>query len=208
LSAIAAEAMQKATAVRDANAPALLSHTEVEAVGVGASFDNPGEAAIVLFVAKGQPRTGIPASVEGIRTRIVEGEFFAERGVLSTEQSAALERATATAQIVYPISEAEFARAKAVHQARVDEWMSKAGVQGVGIGSSVDSPGEAALVLFVIRGVARETIPPVIDGLRTRVRESSRFRAGLDDSNPRGSCSARAASAKTRKSAAAHAKLK
>jgi hypothetical protein len=200
LSAIAKEAMQKATAVRDANASALMAYPEVEAVGVGASFDNPGEAAIVLFVAKGQPRTGIPASVAGIRTRIVEGELFAERGVLSTEQSAAPEQATATPPNVYPISEAEFARAKAVHQAHVDEWMSKTSVQGVGIGSSVDSPGEAALVLFLIRGVAHEAIPPVIDGLRTRIRESSRFVSGLDDGNSRASCSAGVASAKTPKS--------
>jgi hypothetical protein len=208
LSTSAKEAMQKATAVRDANASALMAHPEVAAVGVGASFDNPGDAAIVLFVVKGQPRTGIPASLEGIRTRIVEGELFAEHGVLSREQSAALEQATASAQTVYPISEAEFARAKAVHQAHVGEWMSKTGVQGVGVGSSVDSPGEAALVLFLIRGVAHEAIPPVIDGLRTRVRESSRFLAGLDDGNSRASCSAGVTSAKIPKSMTAPAKNK
>jgi len=67
--------------------------------------------------------------------------------------------------------------------------MNKAGVQGVGIGSSADSPGEAALVIFLIRGVAHEPIPPVIDGLRTRTRESSRFRAGLGDEQPRRGCS-------------------
>ncbi len=208
LSTIAKEAMQKATAVRDANASALMAHPEVEAVGVGASFDNPGDAAIVLFVVKGQPRTGIPASLEGIRTRIVEGELFAEHGVVSREQSAALEQATASAQTVYPISEAEFARAKALHQAHVGEWMSKTGVQGVGVGSSVDSPGEAALVLFLIRGVAHEAIPPVIDGLRTRVRESSRFLAGLDEGNSRASCSAGVTSAKIPKSMTAPAKSK
>ena len=198
LSAIAKEAMQRAAAVGDANAPALIAHPAVEAVGVGASSDNPGEAAIVLFVARGQPRTGIPASVDGIRTRIVEGELFAERGVLSAAQTAALEQTAAAAQNVYPISEAEFARAKAVHQAHVDEWMSKGGVQGVGIGSSLDSPGEAALILFLIRGVARDAISLTIDGVRTRVRESSRFRAGLDDGESRRSCSRSAASAKIR----------
>jgi hypothetical protein len=208
LSAIAKEAMQRAAAVGDANAPALMAYPEVEAVGVGASLDNPGEAAIVLFVARGQPRTGIPASVDGIRTRFVEGELFTERGVLSPEQSAALEQTAATAQNVYPISQAEFARARAVHQAHMDEWMSKAGVQGVGIGSSVDSPGEAALILFLIRGVAREAIPLTIDGVRTRVRESSRFRAGLDDGDSRRFCSRSAASPKNAKSATAPAKNK
>jgi len=208
LSAIAKEAMQRAAAVGDANAPALMAYPEVEAVGVGASLDNPGEAAIVLFVARGQPRTGLPASVDGIRTRFVEGELFTERGVLSPEQSAALEQTAVTTQNVYPISEAEFARAKAVHQAHMDEWMSKAGVQGVGIGSSADSPGEAALILFLIRGVAREAIPLTIDGVRTRVRESSRFRAGLDDGDSRRFCSRSAASPKNAKSATAPAKNK
>jgi hypothetical protein len=56
--------------------------------------------------------------------------------------------------------------------------MKQAGVQGVGVGSSVDSPGEAALMIFTIRGAPQDPIPAVIDGLRTRVRESTRFRAG------------------------------
>ena len=206
LSAVAKAAMQRAIAVGNANAPALMAHPEVEAVGVGASLDNPGEAAIVLFVARGQPRMGIPASVDGIRTRIVEGELFAERGVLSAEQTAALEQTAATQQNVYPISAAEFARAKAVHRAHVDEWMSKPGVQGVGIGSSVDSPGEAALILFLIRGVARDAISLTIDGVRTRVRESSRFRAGLDEGDSRRSCSRNAASQRNPESATAPAR--
>jgi hypothetical protein len=188
-SAVASEKLQNATATRDAHAPELLSHPEVQAVGVGASFDNPAEAAILFFVTKGQPRANLPAQVEGIRTRIIEGELFANRGALSVEESAALEKSAAPAQLVYAISEAEVARAKVVHTAHVDEWMKRSGVQGVGISSSVDSPGEAALMIFLIRGVAHDPIPPVIDGLRTRVRESSRFRAGFGDAVPHRACS-------------------
>jgi hypothetical protein len=66
--------------------------------------------------------------------------------------------------------------------------MKQAGVQGVGIGSSVDSPGEAALMIFTIRGVPQDPIPAVIDGLRTRVRESSRFRAGSVGSEVQRAC--------------------
>ena len=55
------------------------------------------------------------------------------------------------------------------------------GVQGVGITSSVDSPGEAALMILLIQGMPHPAIPPVIDGLRTRIRESTPFRAGLGD---------------------------
>jgi hypothetical protein len=51
-------------------------------------------------------------------------------------------------------------------------------VHRVGITSSIDAPGEAALMIFEIRGAAHGPIPPVIEGVRTRVRESSRFRSG------------------------------
>jgi hypothetical protein len=49
------------------------------------------------------------------------------------------------------------------------------GVQDVGISSSLDAPGKAALMIFPVRGAAHNPIAPVIDGLRTRVRESSRL---------------------------------
>ncbi len=184
---VAPEAMQNATAARDAHAPELLAHSEVQAIGVGASRDNPHEAAILFFVTAGQPRTGIPAQVDGVRTRIVEGSVFARRGALSAEESAQIEEATAAPE-VYPISEAELVRAKRVHQASAQEQMSQPGVQGVGISSSLDAPGEAALMIFLERGAAHNPLPPVIDGLRTRVRESSRFRAGAGDASSRGAC--------------------
>jgi hypothetical protein len=71
--------------------------------------------------------------------------------------------------------------------------MKQPGVQGFGITSSADSSGEAALMIFLIRGAAHNAIPAVIDGVRTRVRESSRFHAGLDGLRPGGGCSVRTA---------------
>jgi len=155
---------------------------------VGASYDHPSESAILLFVTKGQPRTNLPAQVEGVRTRMIEGEQFLQHGVLSPEESAALEPSAAPPQQVYALSDAELARAKVVHAAHVDELMKMDGVQGVGITSSLDSLGEAALMIFLIEGAPHPAIPPVIDGLRTRVRETTRFRAGLDGISPRPGC--------------------
>jgi len=180
--------MQQAAAVRDAHAPELLSHPEVQAVGVGASRDNPHEAAVLFFVTAGQPRTNIPMQVDGVRTRIVEGTLFAKHGALSAQESALLEQSIGAAPEVYPISEAEMARAKPVRAVHTQELMSQPGVQGVGITASLDAPGEAALMIFVVRGAAHNPIPPVMDGLRTRVRESSRFRAGSGDAGRRGAC--------------------
>ncbi|HEX8766648.1 MAG TPA: hypothetical protein VF740_15875, partial [Candidatus Acidoferrum sp.] len=182
------EALARATTARDAHSAELLGHPEVQAVGVGASYDNPDEPAILLFVTKGQPRTNLPAGVDGVRTRIIEGESFSQHGLLSTEESAALEQSAAPPPMVYSIPESEVARAKVVHAAYVDEWMKMNGVQGVGITSSVDSPGEAALMIFLIDGMPHPAIPPVIDGLRTRIRVNSRFHAGLDGMGARRTC--------------------
>ena len=201
-----AEGLQGAIAVRDAHAPELFAHPEVQAVGVGASYDSPTEPAILFFVTRGQLRTNIPTEVDGVRTRIIEADLFSKRGLLSAADSAALEQSAPLSQLVYSVPDREIAQAKVVHAAHADEWMKKSGVQGVGIGSSVDSPGEAALIIFLIRGVPHDPIPPVIDGLRTRVRESSRFRAGFGGEQPRRACSLSAASPKSAKSITAPAR--
>ena len=181
------EALARASAARDAHGAELMGHPEVQAVGVGDSYDNPGEPAILLFVTKGQP-TNLAPALDGVRTRIVEVELSSQRGILSAQESTVLEQSATSPQLVYSIPETEVARAKTVQAAHVDELMKMNGVQGVGITSSVDSPGEAALMIFLIRGVARPAIPPVIDGLRTRLRESNRFRAGFGDAQPQKAC--------------------
>jgi hypothetical protein len=66
--------------------------------------------------------------------------------------------------------------------------MKQPGVQGFGVSASADSPGEATLMIFLIRGALHNAIPTLIDGVRTRVRESSRLHAGLDGLRPRTGC--------------------
>lgn len=209
---LSAQVIQKATATRDLHAAELLAYPQIQAIGVGASYDNPKEPAILFFVTQGEVRTNLPMQVDGVRTRIIEQPLFAKRGAVSAEDSVLLEKTAAPAQLVYAVSDAEMARAKVVHTAHVAALMKQAGVQGVGIGSSIDSPGEAALMIFTIRGVPQDPIPAVIDGLRTRVRESSRFRAGSVGAEVQRAC--KLAPAKTankttpRKSATAAAVIK
>ena len=176
-SAVTVDALQAAGAARDSHAAELLARPEVLAVGVGASYDSPGEAAILVFVSKGQRLSKIPAQVDGVRTRIVALDPAGKLGSLSAAASAAVEETAGPPQIVYAIPESEADRARAVHALRAADWMKRPGVQGVGVTSSVDAPGEAALMIFVIRGELHAPVPPVIDGLRTRVRETGRFRA-------------------------------
>src|SRR6202030_1596840 len=198
---VSTEVIQRAAATRDLHAPELLAYPEVQAVGVGQSYDNPKEAAILFFVTQGESRTNLPAHVDGVRTRVIEQPLFAKRGAISADDSVMLEKAVAAPQLVYSVSDAEMARAKVVHTAHVESLMKQAGVQGVGIGSSIDSPGEAVLMIFTIRGVPQDPIPAVIDGVRTRVRESSRFRAGSAGSEVQRACKLPPAKAATKTAA-------
>jgi hypothetical protein len=200
-SSLASQVIQQAAATRDLHAPELLAYPEVQAVGVGQSYDNPKEAAILFFVTQGESRANLPTQVDGVRTRVIEQPLFAKRGAISAEDSAMLEKSVAAPQLVYSVSDAEMARAKVVHTAHVEALMKQAGVQGVGIGSSVDSPGEAALMIFTIRGVPQDPIPAVIDGVRTRVRESSRFRAGSVGAEVQRACKLPPAKASTKTAA-------
>ena len=90
---------------------------------------------------------------------------------------------------VNAIAKTELQRAMGVHTAHVNELMKQPAVQGVGITSSGDAPGEAALMIYLIRGIKHIEVPITIDGVRTRVRESSRFTAGNRGEEPLRGCS-------------------
>src|SRR6516164_3016727 len=173
---------------RDMHAPELLANAYVQAIGVGPSMDRPGEAAVILVVNPGQIPTALPAELEGIGTRIVAAGNPGPHGIFDTAMAARVAPVLDTFA-VNSLTKAELDRARVVHAAHVSELMKQHGIQGVGITSSADSPGEAALMIFVIRGVAYDPIPAVIDGLRTRVRESSRFTAGKRGEEPVRGCS-------------------
>ena len=181
-------AMQNASKVRDGHISEILSHKQVQAVGVGSSRDNPSEAAILLFVAKDQAHTDLPQQIDGVRTRIVEVTASPRYGTLSQAESAKAELGAVSAPSVSPLSETEFQRAKTVHALHAPALLKQNGVQGLGISPSLDSSGEAALMIFLVRGVTHDAIPPVIDGVRTRVRESSRFRANYGAAPSTRSC--------------------
>jgi hypothetical protein len=185
-------AMQPAVAARDANAPHLLAVPGVRGIGVGPSLDYSGQPAVIIFVVPGTLHSTLPAQVDGVRTQIVETSSESARGILSAQDTQPL-APQQPAFAVTSLSAAEIARAKTANAANVAAWMKQPGVQGFGITSSADSSGEAALIIFLIRGAAHNAIPAAIDGVRTRVRESSRFRAGLDGLRPRGGCLVRVA---------------
>jgi hypothetical protein len=188
---VKSETMQAASVARDLQAPELLANAGIHAVGLGRSYDDPGQAAILLFVNWGNSRSGaqttIPQSVGGVRTRVIEGDNWAYRGLLSTEETSQLMQQAGPAQLVYELREGEMERAKSVQAVYENDLLKNPNVLGVGISASVDSPGEAALLIYVKRGVAHDFVPVEIDGLRTRIRETSPFAAGRDGRGASGS---------------------
>src|SRR5262249_43102725 len=132
-------AMQKAAVARDFYAGQLLKNPYVHAMGTAMSLDHPGEAAVLLVVDPGQPRSVLPTQLDGIRTRVVPMKSTTRNGVLTDAESAELVP-TSTAFAISELSNTEVARAKAVHTAHYPELLKLAGVQGVGITASADVP--------------------------------------------------------------------
>jgi hypothetical protein len=165
----------------------LLANPYIYAVGVAASVDRPGEAAVLIVVNPGQETTPLPAMIEGVGTRIVGMNGPAPHGILEFEAASRIVPAQ-DPFTVNALDNAEMERAKAVHTAHADELMRQPGVQGVGITSSADALGEAALMIYLIRGAKHNAIPALMDGLRTRVRETSRFTAGRRAQEPEQGC--------------------
>src|SRR5204862_7418888 len=68
--------VQRATAVKLRHEVRLMSDPAVVGVGVGASDDNPGEAALVLYVDREKTHAPIPVQIDGVRTKIIATDRF------------------------------------------------------------------------------------------------------------------------------------
>jgi len=175
---VSTEKMQAATSVRDLHAAELITKYALQSVGVGASLDQFSEPAILLFVSQGQSTENFPQIIGGFRTRMIQITSKPKAAVLSAAESAALVQSSAVTIGISSLSSSTLAQAAAVQSANGKRLMTIKGVQGVGIGASADHPGEPAIVVYLVRGESHDAIPSMIDGVRTQVRETSRFHLG------------------------------
>jgi len=149
-STLAPQQRQAAAATRDRYALALMSDRAVRSVDIGASADSPGDGAVVITL-QSTPSKPIPAVLDGVRTRVV------------------YENAPT------PLTETQLDTTILVKQAHRDAVMSSPGIQGIAVGRSDDNPAEPAILIYTIKGVAHAPIAPVIDGIRTKIINSSRI---------------------------------
>src|SRR5581483_11745325 len=114
---------EKARAARISlrNATRLMRNLAVSGMAVGTSEDSPGEAAILVTINSARlegkrARDVVPATIDGVRTRIVPGTSPA-------------------------LAEAEIRRGSAVKARVARGLMRNPAVFAVGVGASNDSPG-------------------------------------------------------------------
>jgi hypothetical protein len=176
--ALPASAAQRGQAAAASYSTQIMNTPGVSAYSGGGSLDAPNEPAVLMFVAPGASHAGIPMTIDGVRTRLVESNSTSARGALSTQQSAQLTSQSEQPQSTeIPASAIE--KTKAVKEEHVTELMSDPAVVGVGVSASLDSPGDPALMIYVLKGKAHNPIPASIDGVRTRIKETSPFRANV-----------------------------
>jgi hypothetical protein len=154
--AVVPQERQRVTAVLQRRAAQLGQDPSIQSVSVGASADNAGEGALLVHVS-GNTIPHVPPAIDGVRTRLVFD--------------------TPPAQALPPVGKEKVTQALAVKEANVANLLSQPGIQGVAVSLSLDNPTEAAISIYLLKGASHPPIPPVIDGIRTRVFVSERFRA-------------------------------
>jgi hypothetical protein len=154
--ALVPQERQRVTAVLQRRAAQLTQDPSIQSVGVGASADNAGEGALLIHVS-GNTIPRVSPTIDGVRTRLVFD--------------------TTADQTLPPVGKEKVTQALAVKEANVANLITQPGIQGVAVSLSLDNPTEAAISIYLLKGAAHPPIPAVIDGIRTRVFVSERFKA-------------------------------
>jgi len=128
-------------------------------VAAGKSNDRPGEAAVILYVDQ-STSPAVPPAINGVRTQIIA----------TTAQAVADGSAPRSTALELPaLSPAAISPAIAAKQQIASSLMKEnPAFFGIGVGQSLDNPKEASLAIYVDRRQVPATLPPTINGLRTR----------------------------------------
>lgn len=128
-------------------------------LAMGKSTDDPGNAAVIVYVNEKQP-PAVPSIVDGVRTEVISTDARAV-ALGSAPSSNTLTGA--------PLSPEVLKQALNIKQRVARGLMQQSpAFFGVGVGQSFDNPQEAALVIYVDRKRIPSSLPQVIGGLRTR----------------------------------------
>jgi hypothetical protein len=129
-------------------------------VATGKSSDHPGEGAIVVYVDENM-NVNVPPTVEGVRTLVIP---TTARAVAYGSAPLIPLEAGLSALPAAVLGPAIGARQQMAHYL----MRQNPAFFGVGVGQSLDSPKEAALVVYVDRKRLPQDLPATVGGLRTR----------------------------------------
>jgi hypothetical protein len=73
---ITQDAIKSSLTILHAHQDSYMAQRGIQGMGVGRSDDNPAETAIVIYTITGVAHDAIPAAIDGVRTKVVEGSRF------------------------------------------------------------------------------------------------------------------------------------
>lgn len=130
-------------------------------VATSKSLDQPGEAAVTVYVNQNM-NVSVPPTVNGVRTQVIPTTQAAVAFGVAPESPQA-------ASVPAVLAEQTLREAIAAKTVVAPNLMRQnAAFFGVGIGQSLDNPKEAVLVIYVDRRNVPAQLPPTVNGMRTR----------------------------------------
>lgn len=161
---ISAAVMSQAQTVAEFAAPVLREDGALGAAA-GASLDDPGEAAVIVYVPDGN--ANVPQTIDGLRTQVI----VTDAGAVARGDAPAMPALEPGLHLTPSV----LASAKAVEERVAPGLMSDPAIFGVGVTESRDDPSEAALLVLVDIGQNPRSMPQTLGGLRVRYLRLHRF---------------------------------
>ncbi len=151
-----------------AAATELVNHeTGILGVASGKSADNPGEAAVIVYVDRTKANTAVPQTIDGVRTAVV----LTDTASIAAGTAPKAPLNTAGMQL----SANALSAAAAVQRQYATRLFSDPAIFGVGVTQSRDNPQEAALLVLVDLNKAPKTMPMTLGALRVQYMQLHRF---------------------------------
>ncbi len=144
---------------------AALRQRGVLGTAAGASLDDPGQPAVIVYVPAAD--TNIPPTVDGLRTQAI----VADPSAVARGQAPAMP----ALQPGLHLTPDALAHAKLIARQVAPALMTDPAIFGVGVTQSRDNPAEAALLVLVDIGRTPRSMPATVDGLRVQYLRLHRF---------------------------------
>ncbi|MBV8630194.1 MAG: hypothetical protein JOZ83_04670 [Silvibacterium sp.] len=143
------------------------SETGILAVAPGKSLDNPGEAALIIYVDSSKPHPKVPLIFDGLRTQVIPTDAS------SIARNTA--PATPPAMTGIHLSDSTLAAAETAVREYASGLMTDPAIFGLGVSQSHDSPSDAALLVLVDLNRDPHSMPATLAGFRVRYMRLHRF---------------------------------